>query len=111
MPALSFFIDNQDLSLLLARLNADPEIAFIVPDVLPGAESAILHGASSWFRLALIPPSPSGPHSQRAENSAAEGLTVEGGASRTSPYRAFVHPARTHTVHGAGKEVCSCACR
>ena len=34
MPSLSFFIDGQDAGLLLARLNADPEIAFIVPDDL-----------------------------------------------------------------------------
>lgn len=52
MPALSFFIDDQDLALLLARLNGDPEIAFIVPDALPGAESAELR-ASSWSRPAL----------------------------------------------------------
>ena len=31
---VSFFIDEQDVSLLLDRLNADPEIAFIVPDGL-----------------------------------------------------------------------------
>jgi hypothetical protein len=36
MPSLSFFVDEHDLSLLLDRLNADPEIAFIVPDDLPG---------------------------------------------------------------------------
>jgi hypothetical protein len=32
MPGISFFADDQDLPLLLGRLNADPEIAFIVPD-------------------------------------------------------------------------------
>ena len=32
MPSLSFFIDEQDIGLLRDRLNADPEIAFIVPD-------------------------------------------------------------------------------
>jgi len=32
MPELSFFVDEHDLHLLLDRLNADPEIAFIVPD-------------------------------------------------------------------------------
>ena len=32
MPSLSFFLDENDLHLLLGRLNADPEIAFIVPD-------------------------------------------------------------------------------
>jgi hypothetical protein len=32
MPALSFFADGRDLNLLLDRLNADPEIAFIIPD-------------------------------------------------------------------------------
>ena len=36
MPSLSFFVDEHDLHLLLDRLNADPEIAFIVPDD-PGA--------------------------------------------------------------------------
>lgn len=35
MPSLSFFVDEQDICLLLDRLNADPEIAFIVPDGLP----------------------------------------------------------------------------
>lgn len=54
MPALSFFIDDQDLALLLARLNADPEIAFIVPDVLPETESKVLHRASTRSRLPLI---------------------------------------------------------
>jgi hypothetical protein len=32
MPALSCFIDEQDVSLLVERLNADPEIAIIVAD-------------------------------------------------------------------------------
>jgi hypothetical protein len=31
MPALSFFVDENDLSILLDRLNADAQIAFIVP--------------------------------------------------------------------------------
>lgn len=53
MPALSFFIDDQDLGLLLTQLNTDPEIAFIVPDVLPGSESAVRRGASSSSRLAF----------------------------------------------------------
>jgi hypothetical protein len=39
MPSLSFFVDEHDVHLLLDRLNADPEIAFIVPDDLPGPES------------------------------------------------------------------------
>ena len=56
MPALSFFIDDEDLALLLARLNADPEIAFIVPEVLPGTESAVIRRASTWSRLPLINP-------------------------------------------------------
>ena len=30
--ALSFFADEQDARILLGRLNADPEIAFIAPD-------------------------------------------------------------------------------
>jgi hypothetical protein len=30
--SLSFFADEQDARILLDRLNADPEIAFIVPD-------------------------------------------------------------------------------
>jgi hypothetical protein len=30
--SLSFFADEQDAPILLDRLNADPEIAFIVPD-------------------------------------------------------------------------------
>ena len=39
MPSLSFFVDEHDLCLLLDRLNADPEIAFIVPDDPVGPES------------------------------------------------------------------------
>jgi hypothetical protein len=39
MPSLSFFVDEHDLRLLLDRLNADPEIAFIVPDDPLGPES------------------------------------------------------------------------
>jgi hypothetical protein len=39
MPSLSFFVDEHDLCLLLDRLNADPEIAFIVPDDPLGPES------------------------------------------------------------------------
>src|SRR5215468_5049618 len=30
--ALSFFVDEQDARTLLGRLNADPELAFIVPN-------------------------------------------------------------------------------
>jgi hypothetical protein len=36
MPALSFFIDEHDSGLLLDRLNADPEIAFIAPEDADG---------------------------------------------------------------------------
>jgi hypothetical protein len=32
MPVISFFADENDVKILLDRLNADPEIAFIVPD-------------------------------------------------------------------------------
>ena len=32
MPAISFFADGRDAQLRVDRLNADPEIAFIVPD-------------------------------------------------------------------------------
>ena len=32
MPAISFFADKVDVTSLLDRLNADPEIAFIIPD-------------------------------------------------------------------------------
>jgi hypothetical protein len=32
MPAISFFADGRDANILVDRLNADPEIAFIVPD-------------------------------------------------------------------------------
>jgi len=38
MPALSFFIDEHDLRLLVDRLNADPEIAYIVSDDAVGHE-------------------------------------------------------------------------
>lgn len=40
MPSLSFFIDERDIDLLLDRLNADPEIAFIVPEGLPENKNA-----------------------------------------------------------------------
>src|SRR5882672_6024570 len=40
MPSLSFFIDRHDVALLLDRLNADPEIAFIVRDGQPGNDKA-----------------------------------------------------------------------
>ena len=39
MPSLSFFVDKHGVRLLLDRLNADQEIAFIVPVDLLGAES------------------------------------------------------------------------
>lgn len=49
MPSLSFFIDNQDLHTLVDRLNADPEIAFIVPIVVHGSEGRKLDEMStSW---------------------------------------------------------------
>jgi hypothetical protein len=49
MPALSFFIDEHDLRVLVDRLNADPEIAFIVPDGLPGQKNRNREQAgSSW---------------------------------------------------------------
>ncbi len=32
MPAISFFADDRDVNLLVDRFNADPEIAFLVPD-------------------------------------------------------------------------------
>jgi len=32
MPEMSFFLDEHDVPFLLDRLNADSEIAFIVPD-------------------------------------------------------------------------------
>ena len=38
MPSLSFFVDEHDLRLIVDRLNADPEIAFIVPDHLLAPE-------------------------------------------------------------------------
>jgi hypothetical protein len=38
MPALSFFVDEHDIHMLIKRLNADPEIAYIVPDGRLGAE-------------------------------------------------------------------------
>jgi hypothetical protein len=42
MPSVSFFIDEQDVGLLLDRLNADSEIAFIVPDGVPENRKAEL---------------------------------------------------------------------
>jgi hypothetical protein len=32
MPVISFFADRQDVGLLVEWLNADPEIALIIPD-------------------------------------------------------------------------------
>lgn len=43
MPSLSFFIDEHDSSLLRDRLNADHEIAFIVPDGWARAQSGNAH--------------------------------------------------------------------
>lgn len=40
MPSLSFFIDERDIDLLVDRLNADPEIAFIVPEGPPENKNA-----------------------------------------------------------------------
>ena len=39
MPGLSYFIDEDDLHVLIDRLNADTEIAFIVPDGPLGPEN------------------------------------------------------------------------
>src|SRR5215469_12024879 len=50
MPSLSFFIDENDLHLLLGRLNADPEIAFIVPDNMARTQDGDQdHHSSSWW--------------------------------------------------------------
>lgn len=54
MPALSFFIDEHDLGLLLDRLNADPEIAFVVPDGL-AEDGKAYQPRSSAFRVHLVP--------------------------------------------------------
>ncbi len=49
MPSLSFFVDEHDLHLLLDRLNADPEIAFIVPDHPVGLENGTQdYPSGSW---------------------------------------------------------------
>jgi hypothetical protein len=40
LPSLSFFIDERDIDLLVDRLNADPEVAFIVPERLPENKNA-----------------------------------------------------------------------
>jgi len=40
MPSLSFFTDERDIDLLVDRLNADPEVAFIVPERLPENKNA-----------------------------------------------------------------------
>jgi hypothetical protein len=40
MPEISFFIDENDVRLLVERLNSEPEIAFIVPDGLPQKSQA-----------------------------------------------------------------------
>jgi len=53
MPSLSFFIDEHDLRLLLDRLNADPEIAFIVPEVVHESENRKLDEPSISLEPAL----------------------------------------------------------
>ena len=50
MPSLSFFIDENDLHALLDRLNADPEIAFIVPDNMVGKQDGEQKPESSSWR-------------------------------------------------------------
>lgn len=49
MPSLSFFVDQQDLHLLLDRLNADPDIAFIVPDDPVRLENGKQEHPRSWM--------------------------------------------------------------
>src|SRR5258708_34207631 len=48
VPSLSFFMDKHDLRLLLNRLNADPEIAFIVSDEAHEAESQSIEQPRAW---------------------------------------------------------------
>ena len=50
MPSLSFFMDEQDVGRLVDRLNADPEIAFIVPGGVP-ANSEAHQPRSSAFTI------------------------------------------------------------
>jgi hypothetical protein len=52
MPSLSFFIDEHDVGLLVERLNADPEIAFIVPDDPAGGPFKPFFGLSGAVRTA-----------------------------------------------------------
>lgn len=49
MPSFSFFIDEQDANLLRDRLNADLEIAFIVPDGQPENEEALPRREFGFF--------------------------------------------------------------
>jgi hypothetical protein len=73
MPSLSFFIDEHDLHLLLDRLNADPDIAFIVPDDTGGPKDGKQdHRSSAWrptFRVLVQDREPTlqmnSPHFQR----------------------------------------------
>ena len=72
MPSLSFFVDEHDLHFLLDRLNADPEIAFIVPDGPESLNHKPGHPANSWgatFRVVIGGPQPelqaAQPHLQR----------------------------------------------
>lgn len=50
MPSLSFFIDKQDLHILVDRLNTDPEIAFVVPIVMFDSEGRKLDESSTSSR-------------------------------------------------------------
>ena len=48
--SLSFFADEQDAPILLGRLNADPEIAFIVPDGPAAAGGPAAYGRAAAGR-------------------------------------------------------------
>ncbi len=57
MPALSFFITEFDLAILIKRLNDDEEIAFIVPDAIDDPS------AVRWKAVHTVPTLLDGEHS------------------------------------------------
>jgi hypothetical protein len=54
MPEMSFFLDEHDVPLLLHRLNADSEIAFVVPD----GQTTPTAGEDSLVAVNLASPQP-----------------------------------------------------
>lgn len=99
MPWLPLYIDENDASILLEALNADPNVAFIVADG-PGKWVAhgTIHGVEDGrFCLWHVPSGPLPLLSPSAETVEVEdpwsGWTeLRAGANRTTPYFGAGHP-------------------